>query len=125
MKRDMELIRELLFKIEETAPDPVFNFGAFVDYSTHEVVHHLCLLQEAGLIHPVIERFDNGSIRQTPHFWGLKWEGCEYLDTIRDEDVWRKTKAAASQAGGFSLKVLAGVATGLVLAEAKRLAGVP
>ncbi|SMF17406.1 Hypothetical protein SAMN02745962_02029 [Pseudomonas sp. LAIL14HWK12:I11] len=36
----------------------------------------------------------------------LTIRGHEYLDTIRDTEVWRLTKAGAEKAGGVSLAVM-------------------
>ena len=41
---------------------------------------------------------------------GLSWEGCEFLDTVRSPEVWRRTKEAAGKVGGVSIAVLADIA---------------
>jgi len=40
--------------------------------------------------------------------------GHDYLDSIRDPEVWRKTKQAAAKAGGFTLDVLSDVAKSII-----------
>lgn len=44
----------------------------------------------------------------------LTWEGCDFLDSIRDEQVWRKTKEGVKQAGGFTFELLKSLAKGLL-----------
>ena len=127
MKRDMDMIRELLLKIEaaETA-DSALTLSAKDSERRAEVVYNLVLMYEAGLIHAALATVGTfGPRPQDVRPYCLTWQGHEYLDTIRDEAVWRKTKAAAKQAGGYSLNVLATVATAIVAEAAKRAVGLP
>ncbi|RMU13536.1 DUF2513 domain-containing protein, partial [Pseudomonas savastanoi] len=36
----------------------------------------------------------------------LTYKGHEFLDTVRDEEIWRRTKAGAEKAGGVGLGLL-------------------
>ena len=36
----------------------------------------------------------------------LTYRGHEFLDTIRDEEVWRRTKAGVTKMGGASIELL-------------------
>lgn len=36
----------------------------------------------------------------------LTWNGHEFLDTIRDAEVWKRTKAGAEKAGNASVSFL-------------------
>ena len=51
MKRDMDLARLILLKIEQTADDPRSWINLEVpDYTPAEVSYHVMILNEAGLI---------------------------------------------------------------------------
>ena len=52
-------------------------------------------------------------------FGGLRWTGHEFLETIRDPDVWRMTKQGASQVGGLSLDFMKQLATAYLKQKAK------
>jgi hypothetical protein len=127
MKRDMDLIRTLLITLEDDlAPDRRFDPASVGNEDEATVTYHLKLLHDAGLldahVHDVTHMGSTGfEFMVNPV--SLTWAGHEYLDTIRDEEVWRKSKAAAASAGGFSLKVLASVATAMAVEGAKRAAG--
>lgn len=54
----------------------------------------------------------------------LRVEHVEYLDDIRDPDIWRQTKEGANQVGGFSLDVLRALAKGLVKKNIEKHTGV-
>ena len=41
-------------------------------------------------------------------------DGHDFLDSIRDPDVWDKTKKGALAAGGFAMDLLKKLATGFV-----------
>lgn len=92
MKRNWETIRALLTKVEEcTLPSDMVRLSNFPQEQAAEVSYHMALLIEAGLI--------SGRITQTigPEVTDfiahrLTWEGHEFLDAIRSDTVWQKTK---------------------------------
>jgi len=55
----------------------------------------------------------------------LTWQGHEFLSTIHDPEIWRKTKAGASKVGGLGVEVLWGLAKEYVKAEVRGRLGVP
>ena len=54
----------------------------------------------------------------------MTWKGYEYLDTIRDPEIWSKTKDGARRAGGFSMEIFAALAKGLIKKKIKDHTGV-
>ncbi|MNJ48384.1 hypothetical protein D3C77_435770 [compost metagenome] len=104
MRLNKELVREILLTVEVSDNLP----HSWIDLSSEghgeEVVaYHVMLLDEAGLIVAQdlssMSRFDWRPMR-------LTISGHEYLDTIRDNEVWRLTKAGAEKAGGASLAIM-------------------
>ncbi|CAG9273398.1 MULTISPECIES: DUF2513 domain-containing protein [Burkholderia cepacia complex] len=109
MKRDMDLIRELLLKLESLPMErgDVFIISADDEalqiprYNDHQIDYHLSLIQEAGLIDTA------GAGSMTGYgFARLSWAGHDFLDSVRSPDVWDRTKQAASAAGGFTVDLL-------------------
>ena len=102
MKRDGDLIRKILLKVEEkddTEADRTFD----VDGYTHEEVNYqLRLLDEAHLIDflviPTLEK------RLWPQ--ALTWAGHDFLDAIRNDSVWSKTKNTVKKAGSVTFEIL-------------------
>ncbi|EPM6964304.1 TPA: DUF2513 domain-containing protein [Vibrio harveyi] len=90
MKRDMELIRKLLLAVEKN-PRELQVEG----YDVEEVGYHTLLLIEAGLLDGITsDTLDNTSI--VPTFISvnrLTWDGHEFLDNIRKEEVWNTIKS--------------------------------
>jgi hypothetical protein len=109
MKRNMDLIRELLLKLEEFPQTPqsvttvTYWDLKYEDARADEIIHHFELLVEAGFILTTGHPFDShGSL----YYKRLSWSGCDFLDSVRDPEVWRKTKEGASKAGSWTVHLL-------------------
>lgn len=102
MKRNDDLIRDLLFEAE-ASHDALF--GPFDDEDEKGYAHAI-LLCDAGFFHEV----DSGIFRLTN-------QGHDYLAAIRDDGIWQKTKEAASSAGGVGLGVMKDIALAYVKQE--------
>jgi Hypothetical protein (DUF2513) len=131
MKRDMDLIRELMLKLE-ALPVPLTELKVLdgnaaavqVDgYTTEQIDYHLLLLEQAGFIHG--GGMENFGMRFGPGigFQSLTWAGHDFLDSVRDPDVWDRTKQVASAAGGFTVDLLVSVAKSLAEGAVKGLIG--
>ncbi len=91
MKRDDDFIRELLFEIE-ASDDPYLIADLVMSPSAEDLKRHMHAkwLSDAGLL---LEEND-GVFRITN-------QGHDYLAAIRDDGIWKKTKAAASRVPAF------------------------
>jgi DNA-binding transcriptional ArsR family regulator len=102
MKRDIDLIRKILFEIEKY---PYYNGEAISlnieNYSPEEINYHVNLLEEAGLVQ-VMRYVSNMTEAYATR---LTWQGHEFLDAARDDTHWAKARAIMSQAGGFVFEV--------------------
>ncbi len=90
MKRDMELIRKILFAIENGEKgDPIDG------YSEEKLRYHQALLIEAELVDGQILH-GNVTLSEAPvtvFIKKLTWPGHELLDDIREESVWNTIKS--------------------------------
>jgi len=99
MKRNWDQIREILIRLEEaTTTDDFLRLSSFPQERAHEISYHVELLIEAGLI--------NGHMSKTlgrgPHDFfvaRLTWNGHEFLDAIRSNTIWQKTKSSFASQG--------------------------
>ncbi len=142
MKRDFDLIREILLYIEENAAPAAdiggipIPFGKISDenlkkrlfYFPYEdraaVRETLRLLKEAGYIEYKISFFVEDFKEECPLDMRLTWKGHDLLDSIRDEEVWRKSKEGARKAGEFSLDLLKELAKGYMKKKISEQTGV-
>lgn len=109
MKRNMDLIREILLNIEEQPPGNLIRtVNLRSEWSREEVLGHLRLIDQAGLIDGNL-KFHGDQVLMAIH--GLSNEGHDLMDSIRSETVWTETKERVSTVGGtVALDVLKSVA---------------
>lgn len=105
MKRDMELIRALLLKMESLGPSEPMPTD-LPGYDRNAVWYHTTLLVEAGLLHEQPARRDQSfTVPAKPD--RLTWAGHEFLDNARNEKAWKQVLGKARAAGvSLSLDVL-------------------
>jgi len=103
MKRDLNLLRELLLVIEDA--DAVLpRQRVELASSVPKVQHHLRLLVEAGFVRGVGETSD-GSISVR-----LTWQGYEFLELIRDGSIWQRVQSFVRHKGkGLNVAILQAV----------------
>ena len=104
MKRDMDLIRELLLRFE-AATTPYLSVTDLVSHdipNAASIEFHVTLMQQDDLL------FDWGRGLAPSN------KGYDLLDMIRDDKIWAKTKSAAVDVGGFTGDVLIALAKGFI-----------
>lgn len=124
MKRDMDFIREILLDIEGQDGPQLSDLlpGPVSDEGYNKLAEHLRLLiDDAGLVTGIAAHSMAGK-----NWLDLKltWDGHEFLDTVRDDEIWARTKQGALAAGGFSLDLLAALAKGFVKKQIEEKTGV-
>ena len=89
MKRDMELARKILFFLEDRSSFEAVSELPIEGYDRRDVMYHMLLLAQAGLVDFEPEKTKNNRIIKA-HILGLNWAGHEFLDSVRSEKIWRK-----------------------------------
>jgi hypothetical protein len=127
MRRDMDLIRELMLKLEAMPRKPgiVEELSAgegemiFEGCSSDEIDYHLNLIVEAGFLstHGMMM---SGAVL----FDRLTWAGHDFVDSVRSPEVWAKTKKGAEAAGGFTVDLLKDLAKGFIKKQIEEYTGV-
>ncbi len=98
MKRDMDLVRLILLKIEDRYHSTAIYNLTIDGYDTETIAYHCKILNEAGLISDYNARYAGDEI----YVFGvgpLTWDGNDFLDKIRDDSQWKKVKDTISQKG--------------------------
>jgi hypothetical protein len=121
MKRDMELVREILLKLAES--DKPLPLDALASERDRDLVayHVGMLVDEVGFLRGI--NADTMSGRDWIELQ-LTWHGQDFLDSVRDPTVWEKTKDGAVKLGGVSLEMLVGIAKQYAKAEVKKRLGI-
>ncbi len=115
MKRDMDLIREMLLAIE-SAPHGFAPKIKIQGYTQEEIGYHAVLLEEAGLA-KVNDITMEGSETPEAIVERLTWAGHEFLDSARDNRIWNQAKDKITKIGGASLQIWVMVLAGYIKQE--------
>lgn len=100
MKRNMELVRDILLTIEDAKPFECIRNMKINGFDKQEIAYHCELLYQAGFIKDYHgEECNNydGVIYFTVQ--DLTWEGQDFLETIREKTVWENTKNVIREKG--------------------------
>ena len=92
MKRDINLIRELLLQIESKDCRKAENFD-IPDCDIQTINYHLILLKEANFIKAFFLQSDQSGIEDVI-VHRLTWNGHEFLDAARNDTTWNNAKKA-------------------------------
>lgn len=98
MTRDMDLVRKILLALEQKEPPTTTEFLRIDDYPSDIVAQHCEMMYQHGLI----QQFNAQKTFGGFGLWevgGITWEGYDYLDSIRDDSIWAKTKDAIKKKG--------------------------
>lgn len=114
MKRDLNLVREILLAVEASDADPYDMMELQIEGHTKcEIAYHVMMMHEAELITAT----DVSSIGTNHFHWKprhIRWAGHEFLDAARNDSIWKKaTNMVAEKTGGASLDLLIEVLTGM------------
>lgn len=124
MERNWDTIREILIKLEKLDPKTgALQLGDFDSDRAYEYSYHVELLIEARLIQGQMSKTLG---RRAQNFLAerLTWEGHEFLDAIRSDTVWNKTKTSFVKGGlSMTFDLVKGVAKDVAAAYLKSAIG--
>lgn len=132
MKRDLDLIRNLLFQVEETTEDERCDGSPWRMFSSsgtpsQVVNYHVRLLLDRGILHPDSVKLDGQDQAGRPAAKfrpdALTNEGHEFLESVRNPEIWRKTKEGANKVGSFGIDLIKDLAKGFLKTEIKKRTG--
>lgn len=128
LKRDMDMIRELLLQIEggkrsfsviSTEIAAALGMGDLGQPASEaaKLEYHLTLLEERGLV-----RFTklSGGMWNVQH---LTWAGQDFIDTFRESTTWEEAKAIGRKAGGMTLDLALGVGKAIIKSKLEEITG--
>lgn len=98
MKRDLDLVRQVLLQIEALPAGPP------AQYRTSEIddpvlLAHFELVIAAGLVNGKIAR-SQGTRGDVISISGLTWEGHEWIEMVRSQVAWNEIKSTLLENGG-------------------------
>jgi hypothetical protein len=112
LKRDLGLVRDLLLEFEATHENWAFSFDE-EEESFEYRQYQGKLMTDAGLLYYE----GHGCYRMT-------WQGHDFLDSVRDPEIWRRTLEGAEKAKGFTFDLLRDLAKGFIRTKLKEHTGI-
>lgn len=118
MKLDYDCLRSLLLKLEdfENLDDNLHHQSMTLDdmekaipnFSKNEIAYATLKAEEGGLINARLVNADD--CIYTCIYSCLTYDGHQFLDNVRNNNIWSKTKSIAKELGCSSLRSLASIA---------------
>ena len=108
MKRNMDLVREILLQIEATEPGKAIRLDT-PSYGEEEIGLHVELMIEHGLIDGKAVPSGDGAAHRILAYRieGMTWEGQDFLNAARNDTIWKKAKEKCLGAtGGLAFDAL-------------------
>lgn len=119
MKRDLDLLRDIMIYLEENlAPGEHIQSTNITLYDRSDEEYkkfseHIKLLLDDGLIETakplVAQGFSLFVIKR------ITSRGHDFLDALRSETVWKRTKEKMKEIGGYTLEIAVEIAKGYLL----------
>lgn len=124
--RDVLLYSEKMLKMNDDGTMNYLTSSAFKIalsmYNLSEIKYTVLKLKEAGFLDVTITNADAFLVLDF-RIYDITYDGHEFLDTIRDNDNWKKVKNIACNVGSFSISVLKQIAIGVIEAKLKTIIG--
>ena len=127
MKRDPELVREILFALEDHDRSKMKGPPEVEGKDPRLVKYHMEILVQAGLVQSEFRTLESTMIRdrrgsdeliqhkkvaQGRDTYRLTWQGHEFLDAARSKSIWQEAMKKFTDSGvGIAFDVLKAVLT--------------
>jgi Hypothetical protein (DUF2513) len=116
MKRDLDLVRQLMLQIEALPASPPVQYR-MSEIEDPVLLAHLEMLIEAGLVNGKITR-SHGVRGDVISVSGLTWQGHEWVEMVRSQSLWNEVKSAVLDGGGvLTFELTKAIATKLLRAR--------
>ncbi len=124
MKLEPSLIRDLLLWAEENLPrsNGLLEFPVLEGWQKNEVAYNCLMAYEAKFLDAIDVQCKGDPFKQMIPI-KLTYAGHQYLENIRDPEIWKKTTDGAKKIGNFSIETLGELAKGFVKQQIKRHTG--
>ena len=104
MQRNMDLVRTILMRIENSPSGRVSPEFGIQGYPPDQVRYHSHIMVQEGLIEGIdVTTMHSAGPESVPT--GLTWKGHEFLDLARDQDRWNRAKSIIAKVGSAPISV--------------------
>ena len=122
MKRDMDLVRLILLEIESQYKSTARYDLQIEGYDAETIAYHCKILHDAGLISAYKAQYADNRLYSFG-VGALTWDGNDYLDKVRDNSIWIKTKDTITKKGlPIIFDTIKTISTAIITAAAEGVA---
>jgi hypothetical protein len=124
MKRDMDLIRKILLQIEEE--NQLVSLADLVqknlEINIDELRYNVRQLYDSEYISGNILDYMSGAydLQRIK----LSWKAHDFIDSVRDDEIWKKTKKSADEVRGFTFDLMKDLAKGFLKKKIQEHTGI-
>lgn len=116
MKLDIDCVRDILLELEQLplgCYTPNNFLSSIKKHGIDDVEYCLAKLKETGYINADIRQYQSG---QYDYYgiYDMTFSGHQFLEKIRDNKVWAKTKTVAGHVGSMAFDVITQIATSVI-----------
>lgn len=123
MKLNIDCIRDLLLLVEQQPLGKELTLpeieSALSQYTDDEIIYTCLKLDEAGFIILATVSMMRSTVPVIRSVKELTYNGHQFLENIKNDNNWKKTKSIAKEIGSFSLSCLKDVAANVVSSAIK------
>ena len=105
MKRDIDLVRKILLFLEQDETEQETNTD-LSDVEEQILLYHAHILIQAEYLEGNISTYESGEFAGDITSCELTWQGHEFLDSIRDKNVWGKISPVLSTSKNVSFFIV-------------------
>ncbi|WP_195558410.1 DUF2513 domain-containing protein [Ligilactobacillus salivarius] len=125
MKLNPDCIRDILLAVEDTSSYgkiissfELYKSKSLSNYSENEILYHVRQLAWSKMLEQTDFYLDNSF-----SILDLSPQGHEFLNNIRSDDNWNKTKEFSSKLGSFAISTLQSVASSIMSISIQKYLG--
>lgn len=119
MKLNVDCVRDILLVIESAGFNETLTLSELVKKlpkHSRDEIHYTCVkLYEGKFINAELKPYPGKAIPMITEIKSLTYEGHKFIDTVRDNTIWKKTKNTISDIASVSFSILQSVASQLIM----------
>ena len=118
MKLNIDCMRDILLTVEQANYEETLTFNTLHEripnYSKEDLHYCIVKLDEAGLLEVNTVAVMRQHIPAIKSIHYLTMRGHEFLENIKSDNVWNKTKNVAKNVGSFSINTIKDISVGVI-----------
>ncbi|PHL20883.1 DUF2513 domain-containing protein [Enterococcus faecium] len=120
MKLNQDCVRDILLELEKKLDlntqlykNDLLTFSSYEKYGEKDFFYTLLKLTEAGYLNAKVTAGANNPVFSV-NISSISWKGHEFLDSVRDNEVWKQTKSIIFKFSSVSITTIENIASNVI-----------